>query len=861
MKKSHISLAMGASIFALAMTPAQLSAQQADTDTNDTAEYGDENVVVVTGQRASEIRSIEKRRESLGITDVAAADEIGQLPDKNIAEVVERLPGVGVQYDQGEGRYVSIRGVPSSLNGYTINGFEIGNPDGGTRKLPLDIVSGQLLNSVEIAKVRTPNQTGQGIGGIINLVQQTAFDYKDAFAINGSAQIGYQQLRKGSQPWRADLSVAKRFGADEQFGITLGGSYSDRTFTSYGLFPDDWKENDDAARGAVPKNIKYTDYRLNRERIGATGSLDYRGDDMELFLRGVYSEFSENEYRQRFRLDMKNPVFDANGFTGVSTNNEQRSDLRLEQKVKSIMAFMGGGQNRFDLWTLDYGVAYVHNEVDEPNQSWQFRGNPGDVHFDYTNTLYTVTPDNGYLTADDLGFRSYSEQNEQGEEDIWQARFDLKRELMIGLDSFVSAGFNGRWNEKSFDGGSTNYGRNSSPNRFTLIGLSGDDITVYPDSGVGYAIVPSIDEDKIRDFTTQNLNGPLFVLNESDTLADAVLNDFTINEDIYAGYVMANVEWDSIAVTAGLRVEHTKLDNVGFRLENEVNVVPVSQSDSYTEWLPTAIVRIKPSDDVVVRLAYTRSVGRPEYADLSPGGSLGFEDIGNGQFEGFLSLGNAGLKPYTANSLDAVAEWYFAPGGMVLFGAFAKFVKNPIFGSVNVQENVEFGGNSYVRLETSQPQNADKGDIIGLEMAWRQQFDFLPGLLSGFGVNANLTLVSSNLRVPGRANTAFPEQSGLLWGAQLFYQKGIVEGSVAYHHTGNALIGISGGPVTDEYNDNYRRLDAKIGFQLTDNFRVYFEGQNLTDEATRQYQGLQKNWIIQRERYGRTYNAGVSFSW
>lgn len=166
-----------------------------------------------------------------------------------------------------------------------------------------------------------------------------------------------------------------------------------------------------------------------------------------------------------------------------------------------------------------------------------------------------------------------------------------------------------------------------------------------------------------------------------------------------------------------------------------------------------------------------------------------------------------------------------------------------------------------MRLETSQPQNADKGDIIGLEMAWRQQFDFLPGLLSGFGVNANLTLVSSNLRVPGRANTAFPEQSGLLWGAQLFYQKGIVEGSVAYHHTGNALIGISGGPVTDEYNDNYRRLDAKIGFQLTDNFRVYFEGQNLTDEATRQYQGLQKNWIIQRERYGRTYNAGVSFSW
>src|SRR5690606_6610428 len=152
-----------------------------------------------------------------------------RLPDRNVAEVVERLPGVGVTYDQGEGRYVAVRGVPSDLNGYTVNGIEIGNPDGLTRALPLDIISGQLLNRVEVNKARTPDMDGQGIGGTINLVTQTAFDFRDRFTVVANGQVGYQELND-KRPIRGDAAVAGRFGNDEQFGITLGGSYSDRTY-------------------------------------------------------------------------------------------------------------------------------------------------------------------------------------------------------------------------------------------------------------------------------------------------------------------------------------------------------------------------------------------------------------------------------------------------------------------------------------------------------------------------------------------------------------------------------------------------------------------------------------------------------
>lgn len=827
-------------------------------------EVPDDQAIVITGQRAQQQRSIEAQRNALGLVSVVAADEIGQLPDRNVAEVVERLPGVGVQYDQGEGRYVSVRGVPSSLNGYTINGFEIGNPDGNSRSLPLDILSGQLLNRVEVVKVRTPDLPGQGVGGSINLVTQTAFDFTNPFVIVANAQIGYQELRKGDQPIRGDITVGGRFGADEQFGILLGASYSDRTFTSYGIYPDDWMPNAAAARGAVPVNIKYTDYRLSRERIGASGSLDWRGGSTQLYLRGIYSRFTEDEYRQRFRLDFSNIAFDPNGLTGLATTSEQRSDLRLEYKEKSILAFMAGGQTEFGAdrdWTLNYGAARVHNEVIEPNELWQFRGNPGPVRVDFTDEQFTAEPVDGFLTPDELGFRSYTAQDEYGEEDIWQFRGDLTRRLAIGDGSFIRIGGNARLTDKSFDVANDSYTRGTAPNRFTLAGLAGPDVFIRLGGGRDYFLSPAIDADLIRAFTEGKLGGPQFVLDTATTLANATLGDFSLDENVYAGYAMANLEFGAVAVTAGLRVERTELDIVGYRLENEADVVPTSGSRSYTNWLPSVIVRITPSNDTVFRFAYSRSVGRPNYADLSPGGEVSYEPIGNGQFEGSVSLGNSELRPYVSDALDASAEWYFAPGAVLSASAFAKFIDNPIFTESFTVNNVSFGGRQYSILGFSQPQNADRGDIIGLELAYQQQFRFLPGLLSGLGVNLNLTLVDANLRVPDRPNSRFPEQSNLLWGAQLFYQKGPIEASIAYHHTGGALISVAPAPLEDAFNDDLRRLDAKISFDITRNLRVFAEAQNLTDEPTRQYQGGERDWIVQNERYGRTFYVGASVRW
>lgn len=859
----HSRYVIGASLLAITAT-AQAQAQAS-------APAGEEEIVV-TGQRAQQERAIAIKRDAIGIVDVAASDEIGRLPDRNVAEVVERLPGVGVTYDQGEGRYVAIRGVTSALNGYTVNGIELGNPDGLTRALPLDVISGQLLNRVEVVKVKTADLNAQGIGGTINLVTQTAFDFREPFALQVNAQAGYQELND-KVPVRGDASVGGRFGVDEQFGLLLGASYSDRTFASYGIYPDDWRPLEGAARGGLPINIKYTDYSLKRERIGATGSFDWRPrDGQQFYVRGIYSRFTEDEYRQRYRLDFAtngivkagNLTLNPDGLTGSASGTERRQDLRLEYKEKSVLAGMIGGSSRFEALKLDYVLARVHNEVIEPNRLWQFRGNPGVVDFDFGDVNFTAAP-RTELTPDQLGFRQYAEQDERGEEDIWQARLDATYALGgLGSESFLKAGGGYRGTDKGFDAENRIYTRGSSPaTRFTLgqFDLAGAAVNVYPaGDGRAYVNAPTIDADKIIAFTAANLSGPFFMFDEEGTLEDGTLSDFDLDEEIWAAYAMANLRFGIATLTPGLRYERTSVDITGFRLDEEgMTAEPARGEADYQNWLPSLILRLEPSRDLIFRLAYSRSLGRPEYARLNPGGSIAYEEGSTpGTFEGSVSLGNPDLRPYRSDNLDASAEYYFARGGLVAVAAFAKFIEDPIFTQSYTQNDVSFGGRQYERLEFSQPLNADSGRITGIEAAFQQQFTFLPSFLSGFGIELNAALIDSELKTPDRGTTAFPSQSDYLYGAQLFYQTDRFEASIAYHNTGKSLLSLGDEPFEDQYNNDLRRLDAKASFALLPNVRVFAEAQNLTDEPTRQYQGGREDWNIQNERYGRTVYGGLS---
>ncbi|HEX2214338.1 MAG TPA: TonB-dependent receptor, partial [Mycobacterium sp.] len=469
--------------------------------------------------------------------------------------------------------------------------------------------------------------------------------------------------------------------------------------------------------------------------------------------------------------------------------------------------------------------------------------------FDFSDKLFSasaVTP-----LGTNIGFRQYTEQDEDGKEDIWSGRVDLKHDL--GREnSWIRLGAKLRLTDKFFDAETRLWDRASaaSGQRFTLgsQNLAGPDVLVRV--GRGYLISPTIDRDAIVTFTDANLAGPRFVLNAATTQRNGTLSDFAIDEDVYAGYAMANLDFGEIEVTGGLRYERTEITIDGFRLLGS-SVIPISGESSYENWLPSVVVRITPADNFVARLAYYRGLGRPQYAQLSPSGTITVESG-----EALVSSGNPTLRPFVADSLDASFEWYFARGGLLSLGVFGKKIRNPIFTEISTQENATIGGTTYTRARFSQPRNGGEADIIGVELAYQQQFTFLPGALSGLGLAANLTLTDSNLDV-----NPFPEQSNLLWGVQLFYQKGPVDATLAYHHTGRALLLTGATRNDDQFNDDLRRLDAKVTLRLTEQLSLFAEGQNLTDEPTRQYQAARRDWVIQDERYGRSYAIGASFRW
>jgi len=827
---------------------------------------GDDNAIVVTGQRAQQERSIAVKRDAIGIVDVSASDEIGRLPDKNVAEVVERLPGVGVTYDQGEGRFVSVRGVPSNLNGYTINGLEVGNPDGSTRSLPLDVISGQLLNRVEVAKVKTADMDAQGIGGNIDLVTQTAFDYKQRTTLTLNAQIGKQQFND-RPPVRGDASIATRFGDDDQFGLILGGSYSDRTFVSYGFYPDSWAPDTRYARGGAPINIKYTNYTIQRERIGATGSFDWKlGDHTQLYARGLYSHFKEHEQRPRYRLDFGTLTVAADGVTATTAPastpgfvaSERRQDFRTDDKTKSVFSAMVGGTSDYDMIKLDYVLGRVRNTVSDKIPLWQFRCNPGTVDVDFSDIVYTATA-RTECTANQMQLRQYSNQNQQGKEDIWQAKLDATYRLSgMSENSFIKLGGKYRTTDKSFDQTNDVWTRGGATTRFTLgqFNLQGPTYSVYPnsaDTSRAYINGPTISETAITAFTAVNLNGPFFVKDVATSLANNTLADLDIDEDVYAAYAMAQLEFGKLAVIPGLRFEHTKLGIGGFRIDRGATVVPLRFTNDYNDVLPSLLLKLTPNDRTIVRVAYSKSIGRPDYNQLTPGGTLS-----NASGIDTLSSGNADLKPYRADNADIIAEYYFGAGNLISVGAFGKWIRNPIFTQTQTLTNFNYAGTVYPTLIATQPFNADKGHIYGIEAQYQQQFTFLPGLLSGFGINLNATLTKSSVRTPAGRKTSFPSQSGHLYGAQLFYQKGPFEASIAYHVTGKALLLLGATANDDQYNNDLRRLDAKAGVTIWQDVQLFVEAQNLTDEPTRQYQAGNTEWIIQNERYGRTFYAGVS---
>jgi TonB-dependent receptor len=867
-KPAAFRILLSASVAAMAMSlslPAWAEEAAADeaaaSDAVPTAPDAEPDAIVVTGQRTAELRALQVKERSNQVQETLVADDVGKLPDQNVAEAVKRLPGLSVANDQGEGRYVIIRGVNPNLVNVTVNGQTQPAPEPEGRQVKLDDIPSAMIAAVTVTKSLTPDQDANAIGGSVDIRTLSAFDRTQDFFFAGRGEYGRYDMNH-KNPWSVDGQAGAKFGANHEFGIVVSGNYSKRPIES-----ENFQGGGAFDSSGRPDQYGLRDYNLVRERTGVVVNLDYRPtDDIKLYLRGTYSKFTDHEFRDQNRVDSL--VY--TGTTSGTFTGRPSVLIRLRNEDDNTKSISGGGTFKLGGSQLDISGAWARAIKDDPLRSeFNFRGNttarvnpvtgvanPAGRNitgtYDLTQSPYLFTD----TFATDYALNSVNYDKRHAQEDLWQVRADYS--IPLG-DSDSSIKIGGKYlnRHKINDRNITAFTGSSG---FTLAGSGAayvGDTSFY--DGM-YTFGPRIDYGKAQAFAVANPG--LLATNVSSTVGNSLANDYDVHEKIWAGYIMATIVAGPLTIVPGVRVEHTddstaaKTFRIGTTLANSSSTTLAFNTfgkKDYTNVTPGVNFKYEISEHLLARAAVTTSIGRPNYADLAP-----FVSVDTTASPVAVLLGNPDLKPYKARNLDAALEYYLPNKGVISVGVFYKHLENPIYSVGTTRLGQTFAGQTFATALVTQPTNVNQAKIRGVEFNLIYQFDFLPAPFDGLGVSANLTLVGGHGEGLSSRVGDFPLffQSKRVGNAQLTYEKYGITARLAYAYRSKYLDTLGADAAHDQYTDNNGQLDARIGYEVIPGAEIYVEGTNLTDAPWRRFMGV-KSQLLERERYDTSYRVGL----
>ncbi len=805
--------------------------------------------ITVTGMRLAEKKALQMKQKAQNIVDAIVADDVGKLPDQNVAEAVRRLPGISVANDQGEGRYVIIRGTSPNLANVTLNNQTAAAPEPDARQVKLDDIPSAMIGSVEVIKSLTPDLDANAIAGQVNINTVSAFDRNKFFA-TARGSIGQYELND-KHPVGADFTVGNVFGEDRQYGLVLSANYDQRPIRSENLQgSSNWRT---IGGYAVPDDFRPREYNLTRKRLGTVVNFDWNvSDSARVYLRTAYDEFKDREVRDQFRVEIPTAITAQTATTGSFKARGTRYVRMREEDDNTVMTNLGG---KFELsaGTLDLDATYTRAVKEDPLRSeWQFRtgNNAFAATYDLTDTIYQVTPAAEAYNPALYSARSVSYDHRKAEENLYQARADYKLPVDLGDDSFVKVGAKYLSRHKSNDRDYETYDASG----FTLASAS-------VGAGRGtfdgrFPMDPRVSYEAAEAYVASH-SGTL-KYNLSGSLANALANDYRVTEDISAAYAMASLNWDRLTVIPGVRVEHTSGDYKAKVIAPTSTVTQDFNSfgdKSYTDWFPGINARFDVMDGVVLRGAVTTAIGRPNYADLPPYISI---DTGAAT----VARGNPDLEPLKSTNYDLSAEYYLPSQGILSVALFRKDIDNPIYSEAVTVTNGSFGGVSLPKALVTTPRNAKSGTVKGIELNASIQATFLPAPFDGFGLSGNLTLTDSEASgVFGRADkVAMFNQSKRVASAQVYYEKDGFLARVAYSYRSAYLDTVGTDTATDIYTAGNGQLDARVAYDLNSHLQLYVEGANLTDARWQRYIG-NSHQLVETERYGAAFKTGFQYKY
>jgi len=823
--------------------------------------------VLVSGERPSaEAEAVNRQKSADNLVQVLPDEVIRSLPNANMADALGRLPSVTIERDEGEGKYVQVRGTEPRLTNTTIDGINVPSPEGGVRQIKFDAIPADIVESVEINKTLQANMDGDGIGGSVNLVTKTAGE-RPTVKVGGMG--GYTPILGGRGLVETTGTVGRRFGSDKRFGLLIGGSYD---WNGRGI--DDIEPVPDLAtvggqQVRVFDSIDIREYRYYRSRWGIAGSADYKlKEGSNIYGRYIYSDF--HNYGDRWVYSINDNLY-GNG--GPPSFNDQ-----IRRPDYAIGSVLLGGKHVLSTtwyaWDVSASRARQIGGVGDRTASFSSNLASSSCQFDAANTTSLYLPQwtpacftEAYTNQTTLPLSRMQTNHGLTPQLNLQATGAVAKRYHLGSRlATIEVGGKFRNAHKFSNAFTDNFFPSGTGTPLTLADFPNSFSNSNYYQGA-YKLGPNPNF-----FTIYNAFTADIAANPGNyTLQQDISSQFNLIEKVSAGYLMNTIDFNKVRVVAGVRFEGTNLDTSAPILDANGMFQGTSKSNgSYVKVLPSASLRFALGKDTYLRTVYGRGLSRPNPQDIAQ--VLSFDNTANPVL---VSLGNPNLKPEAADNVDVLIEHYINPFGMITAGYFYKNLTDPIVSHEFMVNTGSFGSatcTQTIPCRVTQPLNAGSAWINGFEAAYLQHLSFLPGALKGLGFSANYGYTASRASLgPDFGRSDHPRllrNAPNTWNISPTYDRGRVSVRLGLSYNGANIAayqfsdGVNGG-ITGPFGDNYfyahLQVDVQGSVALAHGLSFVMYGLNINNEVFGFYNGSPQ-YMVQREYYRPTIAAGMRWS-
>ncbi len=906
------------------LASAQSGADVADPATKEASPDADQEEAreleeVVVTYRESLNQALDQKRDTVGQVDVILAEDIGKFPDLNLAESLQRIPGVAITRDAGEGRNISVRGLGPQFTRIRMNGVEALATGGGTdasggvnrgRGFDFNVFASELFNSLAVTKTSSADMDEGSLGATVDLRTARPFDYPGFTAV-ASAQASYGDLSGDVDPRAAAL--LSNTWADGRLGALLSVATSERNLVEEGHSTVRWSAataNGNfnatspfaAARGADvfhPRLPRYGVIEHSQDRLGATLSLQWQASDATLLsFDALHAKFDATRGENFLQAQsfsragngkpqtiVRDGQIDANGnlVYGVFDNVDLRAESRYDELITRFNQYnLELGHQFTDNLRLDAMIGAAGSRFRNPIQTtitldranvngyvWDYRNND---RLPVINYGFDVTDPNNWSWLTSAPQSQGSEirlRPQAADNDFQTGRFDLT--WNAGDTWTIQGGLN--WKDYEFV--TTEFRRTSETS-----------VPALP-AGVGLA-----DLTRIIGFSNLNPGGGTpgsWLIPDVAAFADALDiycncgtfrlstdaargNNASVGEESLAGYLMASFNTElmgrNLSGSFGVRQVETDQTSTGIGVIAGVPTV-ITVDRSYDDTLPSLNLKWDLSDELVMRFGAAKVMSRPGLGNLSPGVNISVSGSSR-----TISGQNPLLEPFRAKTYDVGLEWYFAEEALLSIAYFYKDIDSFVQTTrqTGTFEQNPFGLPDSLRpantsaqdsWEFTFPVNTPGGPLRGYEIAYQQPLSFLPGILSNTGIQLNHTHVTSTIdyltatgALAARENlTGLSENA---WNATLYYEDQRFGARVSLSNRDDYLTTVPGRDGNDvEGTKGTTTIDASASWKLNEQVEFTFEGLNLGNEFNDQWIDSEGDRVVVYHQTGRVYLVGV----